>query len=71
LSRKFGMELNISHIIIDRRLQWIGHLGHMGEGRLPKKILFGEMKGKRSRHGTKMRWCDVVVTDLKALEIGW
>ena len=32
---------------MDRRLQWLGHLGHMDDERQPKKMLFGELRKKR------------------------
>ena len=35
----------------------------MEDGRLPKRMLFGETRGKRLRHGTK-RWQDMTVTAL-------
>ena len=33
LTRRFG---------VDRRLKWLGQLGHMEEGSFPKNLLFGE-----------------------------
>ena len=33
----FGMALSIPDLVMDRRLQWLGHLGRMGEGRLPRR----------------------------------
>ena len=47
------MEWSILDIIMDRRLQWLGHLGCMIEERLPKKMMFGDLKKKRACHGTK------------------
>ena len=55
------------------RVRWIGHLGRMEEGRLPKKMLFGELVKKRPCHGTKKRWRDGVKLHLQAIGIvdGW
>ena len=36
LANGFGMGWSIPDIITDRRLQWLGHLGHMEDERLPK-----------------------------------
>ena len=36
LTRRFGMDWSIVDFIMDRRLQWMGHLVRMEEDRLPK-----------------------------------
>ena len=41
------MDWPILDIVMDWRLQWLGHLGHINEERLPKKMLFRELKKKR------------------------
>ena len=55
-----------------QHLQWLGHLARKSS-RMPKQLLFGELKRKRPGHGTKRRWCDLVTTDLKRSEMidGW
>ncbi len=68
LSGRFGMGLSILDIITDRRrLQWLGHVGRMSAERLPKMLLFGELRKKRPCHGTKKRWRDLVSHDLQAI----
>ena len=67
LANRFGMGWTIPDIIMDRRLQWLGHLGRMGDERLPKRMLFGELRKKRACHGTKKRWRDQVSGDLQML----
>ena len=52
---------------MERRLNWLGHLGHMEEERLPKKLLFGELRKKRACHGPTRRWRDMVMLDLQAV----
>ncbi len=37
----------------------------MGDDRLPKRVLFGELRKKRACHGPKKRWRDLVLSDLK------
>ncbi len=46
----------------------VGHLGRMGDDRLPKIVLFGELRKKRACHGPKKRWRDLVWSDLKMKE---
>ena len=43
------------HDVMDRRLQWLGHLGRMEDERLLKKMLYGELREKRPCHGLKKR----------------
>ena len=45
----------------------------MGEERLPKMMLFGELRKKRPFHGTKRRWRDLASADLQAIGVkeGW
>ena len=52
---------------MDRRLQWLGHLGRMEDERLPKQVVFGELRKKRPCHGVKKRWRDQVSKDLEAI----
>ena len=54
---------------MERRLRWLGHLGHMSDDRLPKQLLFGELQKTRPFHGTKKWWHDGVLSDLKAISI--
>ena len=64
---------SIPDIVMDRRLQWLGHLGRMEDDRLPKKVLFGELRKKRACHGPKKRWRDQMSGDLQAMRMkeGW
>ena len=67
LASRFGMDWSIPDIIMDRRLQWLGHMGRMDSERLPKMMLFGELSGKRACHGPKKRWRDQMSGDLQAI----
>lgn len=64
------MEEPIEDLLMVHRLRWLGHLGHMGGERLPKKLLFGELEKKRPCHGTKKRWHDGLKSDLQVTGIG-
>ena len=70
LASTFGMQQLISDFVMEQRLRWLGHLGRMGNDRLPKKVLFGELRGKRPCHGTKRRWRDVARSDMEAIGAG-
>ena len=42
----------------------------MDDDRLPKQLLFGELQETWPFHGNKKWWCDGVLPDLKAINIG-
>ena len=67
LAERFGMTWTIPDVVTEHRLKWLGHVGRMDEGRLPKKLLFGELRKTRPNHGTKRRWRDLVSQDLKSI----
>ena len=70
LAATFGLPRTVLDIILEQRLRWLGHLGRMKETRLPKLVLFSELKKKRPFHGTKRRWRDVVKADVEAIGVG-
>jgi hypothetical protein len=37
----------IVRVIKSRRMRWVGHVAHMGEGRCIYQVLVGRPKGKR------------------------
>ena len=40
LACEFGMEEPLEDLVMEYRQRWLGHLGRMGEERLPKMLLF-------------------------------
>ena len=66
LAAAFGMEETMTHILMGYRLRWLGHLARMEPSRMPKQLLFGELERKRPSHGTKRRWRDLALSDIKA-----
>jgi hypothetical protein len=40
--------LNIVRVIKSRRLRWVGHVAHMGEGKGVYRVLVGRPEGKTS-----------------------
>jgi hypothetical protein len=55
--------------IKSRKMRWVGHVAHMGEGRNVYRVLVGEPKGKRSLERPRHRWEDGIKMDLR--ETGW
>ena len=53
------MQESISDLIMHQQLRWLGHVGRMNKERLPKRVLFGELRKRRPCHGVKKRWRDV------------
>ena len=70
LASTFGMQQLISYFVMEQCLRWLGHLSRMSNDRLPNKVLFGELRGKRPCHGTKRRWRDVARSDMEAIGAG-
>ena len=54
-----------------RRLLWAGSLLRMSGGRLPKRIMFGNLEGavRRGRGGNEKEWTDCVQSDIRAFGI--
>ena len=64
----------MSSILSQRRLRFLGHLAHMDNSRLPKKLLvYTLVGGSHAVGGQKCRWNDVVLSDLRrcGLEEDW
>ena len=54
-----------------RKLLWAGTLLRMSGGRLPKRIVFGNLEGavRRGRDGKEKGWTDCVQSDIRAFDI--
>ena len=54
-----------------RRLLWVGTLLQMSGGRLPKRIVFGNLEDaiRRGRGGKEKEWTDCVQSDIRAFGI--
>ena len=51
------------------RLRWFGHVCRMPNSRLPKVMMFGQVKGTKCRGRPRSIWNDVVLCDLHHLNI--
>ena len=57
-------------LLRQRRLRWLGHVHRMNDGRISKGILYRELaSGKRTTGSPRLRYKDVCVGDMKALDI--
>ncbi|CAM9498388.1 unnamed protein product, partial [Ascophyllum nodosum] len=58
---------SIETTVRTRRLLWAGVLLHMGDHRLPKRVMSGELEnaGKRGPGGKEKQWTDCVADDLR------
>ena len=61
---------DLTTIIRQRRLRWLGHVHRMEDGRLPKDILYGEFYNAPPRTGRpKLRYKDVIKRDMAGFYI--
>ena len=62
---------NIETTLRTRRLLWAGTLIRMSGGRLPKRIMFGNLEGavRRGRDGKENKWTDCVQSGMRAFGI--
>ena len=67
MNEEFGMSESIHEVVTKHHLRWLGHVARMSGDRMPKQILFRELKKSRLGHETKKRRRDVVNEDLKLL----
>jgi len=53
-----------------KRLKWLGHVRRMDDGRIPKDMLYGELReGSRPTGRPQLRFKDVCKRDMKAADI--
>ena len=58
---------NIVQVVKSRRMRWVGHVAHMGEGRGVYRVLIGKPEGKRPLGRPRCRWEDNIKMDLQEL----
>ena len=61
---------SIHHLLCQCRLRWLGHAHRMGDGRIPKDVLYGELATRHHPTGhPALRFKDVCKRDLKLADI--
>ena len=62
---------SIENTLRTRRILWAETLLRMGGGRLPKRVMFGNLEGavRRGRSGIEKEWTDCVQSDIRAFGI--
>jgi len=61
---------NIVRVIKSRRMGWVGHVAHMGEGRGVYRILVGKSERGRPLGRLRHRWEDNIRMDLQEVVCG-
>jgi len=61
---------NIVWVIKSRRMRWMGHVAHMGEGRGVYRVLVGQPEGRRPLERPRHRWEDNIRMDLQEVGCG-
>ena len=59
--RRMNSTENIVQTVIRRKMEFFGHICRMGDGRMVKKMVFGEMGGKNRKGRPRREWLDDVM----------
>ena len=62
--------LSVESQLQGKRLRWLGHVFRMPNDRLPKKLLFGQVKGLRPPGRPRSSFNDVALHDCQTRQIG-
>jgi hypothetical protein len=61
---------DIVRLIKSRRMRWMEHVAHMGEGRNVYRVLVGKPEGKRPMGRPRCRWVDNIKMHLQEVGCG-
>jgi len=56
--KRAGTDINITQRMIERKMNFFGHICRMQDERLIKQVVFGIMDGKNKTGRPKRRWTD-------------
>jgi hypothetical protein len=56
---------NVIRMIKSRKMKWVEHMAHTGEGRGVYRVLVGRSEGKRPMGRPRHRWEDNIKVDLR------
>ena len=69
-TREDAIRLIVLYLSGEReRLRWYGHVCRMLDTRLPKVMLFGQVKGSTPPGRPRKTWNDIVLSDFQLLNI--
>ena len=61
--------LSMHTLLIQRRLRWLGHVHHLEPDRLPREVLYGELReGIRYTGRPLLRYKDACKRDLRSAQ---
>jgi hypothetical protein len=60
---------NVFRVIKSRKMKWVGHVAHMGEGRGVYMVLVRRPEGKRPLGRPRRKWEDNIELDLREIGI--
>jgi len=70
--RKRASKRKLEDIIKERRLRWLGDVIRMEDSRIPHQATQWELKGYKRKSGRpKINWTDIVIRNLKNMNITW
>lgn len=67
--RKLTGQQSIGAMIMNNRLRWLGHAMRMTDERMTKRMMFARLQTARPQGGTRQRWKDCVLTDLRFMRM--
>lgn len=67
--RRWGEEETLGEMVMQKRLEWLGHVARMKDHRIPRSVLFGWLSKPRPQSGPRRRWGDVIRKDLKGMKV--
>ena len=56
---------SIEATIIKAQLRWVGHVIRMGECRMPRRLMYGELQTGKRNQGRPKLWCHINLRDLE------
>ena len=62
---------SVEEVARKSRLRWYGHVERMEDFRLPKKVLYSDINGRRNRGRPRRRFLDSVKCDLNERGLEW
>jgi hypothetical protein len=62
-------QILVVRVIKSRRMRWVGHVAHIGEGKWVYRVSVRRFEGKRTLERPRHRWEDNIKMDLREIGI--